>query len=370
MPSDLRPSLHRPSDGRSNQPLLGSSRKGENGYHVSQENPGMVRRKSTFRERDPDTMPKESNNRRYTYAAFFLAVSLVSFTVQTETAVYISTTLGWKKSYAMLYFTHGSWSMLWFLQLAIIRVQKWNTPWDVFWRRHVQILWQTAQMVQHRDVNAPTRFSNVSPIPYILKTIAFVTCFLTIAGGSWYVAVSMTTPSDLTAIYNCNAFFAYAFSVPLLKEKLKWPKVLAVVVACIGVFTVAYGDTDSKHSSHSGGGIGGPGDEGDEPPQDRAIGNIIIGVGSVLYGLYEVLYKKYACPPEDTSPGRSMIFANFIGTLIGLFTLTVLWIPIPILHVLDIERFELPHGEAAWMLLISVFSNASKSLPFLYNNES
>ena len=92
---------------------------------------------------------------------------------------------------------------------------------------------------------------------------------------------------------------------------------------------------------------------------------IIFGVGSVLYGLYEVLYKKLACPPEGTSPSRGMVFANTFGSLIGCFTLFVLWIPLPILHYMGIETFEWPRGEAAWMLAISVLANATFSGSFL-----
>ena len=58
-----------------------------------------------------------------------------------------------------------------------------------------------------------------------------------------------------------------------------------------------------------------------------------------------------------------MIFANTFGSLIGCFTLLVLWFPLPLLHVTGIETFELPKGEQAWMLLISVLANASKYLP-------
>ena len=46
-------------------------------------------------------------------------------------------------------------------------------------------------------------------------------------------------PSDLTAIYNCSAFFAYAFSVPLLKEPFRRDKTAAVLVAIAGVLTTA-----------------------------------------------------------------------------------------------------------------------------------
>jgi drug/metabolite transporter (DMT)-like permease len=204
----------------------------------------------------------------------------------------------------------------------------------------------------------------------MLRTTAFVTCALTFAGSSWYIAVNLTTASDLTAIYNCSAFFAYAFSVPLLHEKLRLSKVISVAVAIIGVLVVAYGGSahTPKHGSKSGGGAGGPDhdksdENGDHPYQ--FIGNVIIGIGSVLYGFYEVLYKKVACPPEECSPGRGMIFANTFGSMIGCFTLSILWIPLPILHFTGIERFELPHGEAAWMMLISVLANAVFSGSFL-----
>ncbi|KAB8346030.1 hypothetical protein FH972_023082 [Carpinus fangiana] len=379
MPSDLRPALKQSRSASGTQhtrPLLGKGGSNEsNGYSTT---PGDVarpgsgpRRRSTFKSRDPEAAAKAATRKRYTYAAFFLVVSLIAFAVQTETAVYINNYLGWKKSYAMLYFTHGSWSSLWFIQLAILRLQHWNVPWATFWRRHVQILHQTAQMVQHGTIHAPNLHPGQNPWPHLFRMIATITCALTVAGGSWYVAVSMTTASDLTAIYNCSAFFAYAFSIPLLNERLRWSKVAAVGVAIIGVLVVAYGDTNpAKHGSKSGGGAGGenpsdPDDDDSTGKDQRGLGNLIIGVGSVLYGLYEVMYKKMACPPEDTSPGRSMIFANFVGSCIGLFTLTVLWIPLPILHWTGLELWEWPPPQARWMLALSVFANAIFSGSFL-----
>ena len=219
----------------------------------------------------------------------------------------------------------------------------------------------TAQMVETQDLSVPR--NQHSPVPYMLRMTAFVTCALTVAGGSWYVAVNLTSPSDLTAIYNCSAFFAYAFSVPILKEKLRLDKSFAVAIAIVGVLIVAYGDAlPTKHGGKSGGSVGGG---PDKEASNRVAGNLIIGVGSVLYGFYEVLYKRLACPPEGTSPGRGMIFANTFGSLIGSFTLLVLWIPLPILHLTGLETFELPRGEAAYLLAISVLANATFSGSFL-----
>ncbi|PBP25509.1 hypothetical protein BUE80_DR003595 [Diplocarpon rosae] len=359
----------RPAEGHSHQPLLhkDDEERGRTGYDdanspsMATERPVFSRR-STMRSRSPDTQAKLATRKKYTYAAFFLGLSLVSFVVQTETAVYIQHELGWNKAYGMLYLTHGSWSLLWPFQLLILRLQKWKTPWSTFWRRHIYLVRTTAQMVETQSLSISR--SQHSPISYMLRKTALVTCALTVAGGSWYVAVDLTSPSDLTAIYNCSAFFAYAFSVPLLHEKLRLDKSFAVAVAIIGVLIVAYGDAaPTKHGGKSGGSVGG-GDQNKEA-SNRVAGNLIIGVGSVLYGFYEVLYKKLACPPEGTSPGRGMIFANTFGSLIGTFTLLVLWIPLPILHLTGLEKFELPNGEAAWLLCISVLSNAVFSGSFL-----
>lgn len=221
-------------------------------------------------------------------------------------------------------------------------------------------------MVEHQVLHVPTHLQDKSPIPYFIRTTAYVTCALTIAGASWYVAVDLTTASDLTAIYNCSAFFAYAFAIPLLGDKLKWSKMVAVGVAILGVMVVAYGDQGPlKHGSKSGGGAGGPDAPQPEEADHRLLGNLVIGFGSILYGFYEVLFKKVACPPEGTSPNRGVLFAHTFGSLIGVFTLCVLWIPIPILHVLGWEIFELPRGEVAWMLGISTLSNATFSGSFM-----
>jgi hypothetical protein len=101
MPSDLRPAMNRHNDGRSYQPLL-AAKDGEPqlGYD-SPLRPALSRR-STFHERDPEGEARYATKKRYTYAAFFLFLSLVSFAVQTETAVYIQSQLGWKKAYCML----------------------------------------------------------------------------------------------------------------------------------------------------------------------------------------------------------------------------------------------------------------------------
>lgn len=91
MPSDLRPSHH--------QPLLPSD-KARQSYEGPR--PSASRRSSRFRERDPDDAARAATKKRYMYAGAFLLLSLISFAVQTETAVYIQHNLHWNKAYCML----------------------------------------------------------------------------------------------------------------------------------------------------------------------------------------------------------------------------------------------------------------------------
>lgn len=100
---DARPPLHRPTDGRSHVPLLKEER-GRTSYDApnGSARPAFAARRSTFRSRSPDMEASSAVKKKYTYAAFFLLLSLVSFVIQTETAVYIQKELGWNKAYAML----------------------------------------------------------------------------------------------------------------------------------------------------------------------------------------------------------------------------------------------------------------------------
>ena len=278
--------------------------------------------------------------------------------------------------------THSSWILLYPFLLLVLRLNNLHTPWKTFWRYHLATLKTISHSVEFQQV-IPHSAASYNPFPYLIKTIALVTCSLTIAGGSWYIAVNLTSPSDLTAIYNCSAFFAYAFSVPLLNEKLRWDKSLAVLLAIGGVLMIAYGDAPVSKPvptpPSDTAAIGAPGlgfdpeksttSSSSSEAENRLLGNLIIGIGSVLYGLYEVLYKRLACPPSHaghtTTAKNGMIFATLIGSLIGLFTLTVLWIPLPLLHWSGLEVFELPKGKAAALLLVSVGANVVFSGSFL-----
>lgn len=113
-----RAPFHKQTDGRSAEPLLPKQdeergRTGRTGYNGSPDGltarrPSTFSARSTMRSRSPVVQAGLAAREKYTYAAFFLVVSLIAFTVQTETAEYIQHDLGWNKAYCMLYVSPGS----------------------------------------------------------------------------------------------------------------------------------------------------------------------------------------------------------------------------------------------------------------------
>lgn len=105
---ERRPTYNRHKDGRSGQPLLYKSddERGRARESPPPTTPSRLTfsRRSTMRSRSPaDAQALLETKRKYTYAGFFLVLSLISFVIQTETAVYIQHELGWDKAYCMLY---------------------------------------------------------------------------------------------------------------------------------------------------------------------------------------------------------------------------------------------------------------------------
>lgn len=68
------------------------------------------------------------------------------------------------------------------------------------------------------------------------------------AASTWFLSVSLTSTSDVTAMYNCSAFFAYAFSIPILGERFRKDKAFAVGLAICGVFLMAWATNDDSGS--------------------------------------------------------------------------------------------------------------------------
>ncbi|KAF8140280.1 hypothetical protein EV363DRAFT_1426700 [Boletus edulis] len=199
--------------------------------------------------------------------------------------------------------------------------------------------------------------------------IVCITAFYNLPGLLWFIAVSLASVTDVTAIWNANAFFAYIFSVKLLGVKWGTLPLFAVIIATLGVLTVS---AEADPSSTSA----------------PLTGDMLTLVASVLYGLYQVLYKRYiALPtnpeltaesgcyrplPDHTNntlddetvavlraddivyPPPFGLHPNLITATIGLCTLLVFWIPIPFLHYYQIETFRLPTSGSTLLAIATI----------------
>ena len=178
--------------------------------------------------------------------------------------------------------------------------------------------------------------------------------------------------TDVTAIWNASAFFAYVFTVKMFQLPWERKPMFAVLLAMVGVMAVIYGGTSIQE------------DESEQPeafgtPSTATaplLGDLLMLIGSVEFGLYQVLYKKYLTLPsglEQEEPAQSSyapiprtsfdsisdgnpptdypasgdsqpisdmtvhplpfgLHPNLLTSLAGILTLLFLWIPLPVLH--------------------------------------
>lgn len=300
---------------------------------------------------------------------FFFLVSLVSFVSQTELTSYLYNELRFNQPYLLLMITHGSWWAIWPVQVLLIAHYKYYKYYSKN-KNYAQSI-KSSLFNQHRNIYTTAQVILGSPsgndlfptsamgfirsaaIVNIVSKVFILTCILTVAGITWYLAMGLSPASDITAIYNCSAFSALIFAIPLLHEQFTYLKLSSVVLAIIGVFFVAYSGESSNPT--------------ESVYPNRVFGDVIIAFGALLYGLYEVLYKKFVCPPMNSVSSKRMVaFSNFCASLIGLSTLLVVWVIVVAANYLNISKFELiTDGYTLFIIVMSIVSNLVFSLSFL-----
>lgn len=349
---------------------------------------------------------RSSKTKLYSIIPLFI-LSLLTFVLQTEftSQVYAQ---GFQEPIILLLVTHGSWWTLWPTQLLAVASTKLLNK--LFFNRKYQSLDSSVQLVkpnhfqyfkkaiikqfhnvyhtsiiiyefhvnndyridhineliaQHPKISSSPSIKDclnsflITPsIKFILWKSFVLTGLLTIAGFTWYGAMAITYAADVTAIYNCSAFTAYIFAIPLLNEKFSWLKANSVIIAVVGVFIVAYAGT---------------GDDEDSVYPYRFWGNLAISIGAIIYGLYEVFYKRFLCIPAHLSklitPRRQLVFANFVMSVLGLYTFVIILLGIIFVHVTGIHKFNLFNYKdvgSMWGYIIgSIVANLSFSALFL-----
>ncbi|KAK5715724.1 hypothetical protein LTR17_016712 [Elasticomyces elasticus] len=283
-----------------------------------------------------------------------LAITVLGFVINTESTEYFETELGWRKPFATLYLTHTSLALPWLCYTLYSRLSQRGVTYRDWVRDYNNSLREAISTIDAYTTDGPWMVYKFKgrvggPLDFLLTTMAVLTVVLTMSGASWFVALAWTTPADLTAIYNCSTFFAAAFSVPLLKERLGKYSIIAVALSIVGTFVIAYGDTTAVH------------DPGDKVGTSRFFGNVIASVGALAFGLYEVLFKKWACSSQPMGPKQSLPLTLTASALTGFYTLSVGWVVLILLHIFGIETMVWPSGEVWLYIIIAVLSGSSAS---------
>lgn len=99
--------------------------------------------------------------------------------------------------------------------------------------------------------------------------ISGLTMLISAPALSWFVAMLFTSALDVTAIYASSAFFAYFFSMILLKQPLSRVTLGSIFLAFSGVLVIS---------------LAGDGEEGGAgQPSNRTLGDLVM-----LFGQYEI----------------------------------------------------------------------------------
>ncbi|KAK0326773.1 hypothetical protein LTR82_002616 [Friedmanniomyces endolithicus] len=279
--------------------------------------------------------------------ALALTITVLGFVINTESVEYVETELNYNKPFASI-----SLALPWICYIALQRFRARHTPYRVWVKEHNNRLREAVSSIDAYSTDGPWMVVKLrgrveGPLDFLLTSMAVLTVVLMLSGISWFVALAWTTPADLTAIYNSSTFFAAAFSVPLLGERLGWYSIVAVGLSVVGTFVIAYGDTTAKH------------DVEDKVGTSRLFGNIVACLGALAFGLYEVLFKKWACSSRPTSPQQSLPLTLTASALTGFYTFATAWIILIPLHILGVETFIWPSAKVWLWLMVAILSGSS-----------
>ncbi|RUS21911.1 hypothetical protein BC937DRAFT_91049 [Endogone sp. FLAS-F59071] len=310
-------------------------------------------------------------------ATGMLCICIAAFVLQTELAQFVQQEMDFKKPYFLLYIGHSCYIFMIPFQFIYELLSKPSTDRAIvgthrlstlerylssFATSLVELISTVQPSLPHygrTPINEPEDEDSMiststvrlfrPQIFYLFRLSISLASLICIPSYLWYISINLTSMANLTAIYNTACFFAYAFSIALLGERIVISKVAAVIFCIAGISIMNFWKSSGGDSMNflylSSSTI-------------PFLGNAVATVGAASYGFYEVFYKKYASPHT-----ASVLFANTITGLIGFATLLFLWVPLPLLHITGIEIFSLPNPRTfAYILLIAsmgVLFNAS-----------
>ena len=207
---------------------------------------------------------------------------------------------------------------------------------------------------------------------YTWKYYLLISCIFTVLvfcfNYSWYLSLPRTEVAANTAIYEAATAFVFILSVPILGERVTLIKVLSLTVSISGVCLVSIFPSVAATNntviignlSNISNGSAHPIPTASDP---TALGYCLVIVSTVIYSLYEVLYKRLATSQRDTAPIMNTV--RMLG-LIGIWYMILIAPFLLIAHFTGLERFELPSTRVALLILLSSVLDGFSNILILF----
>ncbi|WVF68554.1 hypothetical protein IAT40_003322 [Kwoniella sp. CBS 6097] len=215
---------------------------------------------------------------------------VVSSAAQTEFANHVSKDLGYDKPYFTFYLTHSTFALIFPLHLLLLKFLKPGIPTTEYLNSIRHTLAEQLAIIPSSSSysnglsngtgNGPSADKSGSAtwreiIPGWSKKVTWLTLFLSIPAISWYIAMTLSPPVDITAIYATSSFATYGFSLILLGTPLSKVTVGSIGLAFAGVVVISLDGMGNGKGNIAG----------------RVVGDGIMLFGAIVLGLYEVVYK-------------------------------------------------------------------------------
>ncbi|RPD82513.1 hypothetical protein L226DRAFT_528673 [Lentinus tigrinus ALCF2SS1-7] len=323
-------------------------------------------------------------------AVGLFVVCLFAFVAETQLSQYVQADLGFRQPYLLFYIVHSTFAISLPLHILYLSVTTHHSIRSLYKSLNVAVQQHLSPKLGSDEPGA-----REFPIWKLLRLCLLLTLGMTLPSLFWFIAVVLAPVTDVTALWNTNAFFAYVFACLISGVKWDVRRLVAVLVATTGALAVVYGEStavvdDSGSSSHQPTVTSSR--EGAKAP---LVGDLLTLTASIIYGAYQVLYKMYAALPDDpevqtdahyaplaaspeetagiedgpaspllgndgtSDPPPFGLYPNMLTSGIGVCTLLTLWIPIPVLHFLDIEHFALPHRAITYAVIAGIALSGS-----------
>ena len=149
-----------------------------------------------------------------------------------------------------------------------------------------------------------------------------------------------TSVASSTILVSTSSVFALLFGVIFRVETLTIKKVAGVLASISGVVLISMIDTNKPRDDENRGSFP------YKSPAQIVVGDGMALLSAMLYGLYATFLTKHVGSEDRVN---MPLFFGFIGIIV----LVALWPGIPILHILNVERFALPPTRKVALVILA-----------------